>query len=185
MSNLFRSSWPELSDVEVIGPEAILQHHASLLSEATGGRLQGKVAKTSADDRIVFGMLAVAPTLGEKVKLFECLQQVADELLYPVLIVPPKPIPSFLKAKVAVKGKSPVVSGSTLRHAQNQLETYIGIPDREVSNPWLATDPNELADKLEDVMHSPEVKAQLLALLKKEDAAKAQDTESAVETKRL
>ena len=171
MSSVIRNSWPlEIANDEVVSPETIMRHQAQELESFTNGLLTGSIAKTTAQDRIVLALEVDAPVLETTVKLFECQYQSLCD--YPVLVVPPDPLPAYLRPRIIRKAK-PVVPGSL-----QMLRDAMGTPNEWIDNKWLASDPVEFADKIESVIRSPEVKSILLSLIARTQQRQEQSAET-------
>ena len=150
-----------------------MRHQAKELG-AVFGLLTGNIAKTTAQDRIVLALEVNAPVLETTVKLFEC--QYRSSCDYPVLVIPPDPLPAYLRPRILRKGKGVLGAVSGI---EQRMSDAAGTPDVWDNNKWLASDPGEFADKVETVIRSPEVKSILLSLIARSQQRQAAEARSA------
>jgi len=141
---------------DVPDPMELLEFQAERLKERTQGRLEVELPVTTSDDRHVIRFVAVVVSHDYRSTIFEVHYR--PGLLLPASFVPPEPFPAFLREKYTIPAMNSVISN--VMSASRVLNT-----PRTVQNPWVANTPVEFRDKLQELLSSQEVKAQLAALL--------------------
>ena len=162
MSTVIRDMWPEVVDTATVAlPGEILEYQAQRLEERTKGFLKANVLLAmAAEQEVLLSFELTAPTLDFSSILFKVRHR--SELEYPALIIPPEPLPSFLRSTIRVeKVKKGLLGSLNLAQPFDERVTV------EEPNPWLATSDTEFSDKIGEVLQSPEIMSVITNLLAK------------------
>ncbi len=168
MSTVIRDMWPAVVDTATAAiPSEILEYQAQRLEERTKGFLKANVLRTMASqEEVLLSFELTAPTLDFTSILFKVRHRAAAE--YPALIVPPEPLPSFLRPTITVEKvvKKGHVGGSVVR-ALAMAQPFDQVELVNEPNPWFATSEEEFSDKVGKVLHLPQVTSIITNLLTK------------------
>ncbi len=173
MSTFIRDMWPEVVDTATAAlPSEILEYQAQRLEERTKGFLKANVLRTMASsEEVLLSFELTAPTLDFTSILFKVRHRAAVE--YPALIVPPEPLPSFLRPtitveKVVKKGQPsryPLGVAQEMMRAMDQTLDQVELVNKP--NPWFATTDEEFSNKVGEVLRLPQVTSIITSLLTK------------------
>lgn len=171
MSTVIRDMWPAVVDTATAAiPSEILEYQAQRLEERTKGFLKANVLRTMASqEEVLLSFELTAPTLDFTSILFKVRHRAAAE--YPALIVPPEPLPSFLRPTIAVEKvvkKGTLPSGlATAMAMTHGFPTFDQVELVNEPNHWLATTETEFSDKVGEVLRLPQVTSIITNLLAK------------------
>lgn len=174
MSIAERDLWPgDIWSEDVISPEEILWHQATLLEKKTNGVLAAEVVRHKSEDRIVLGFEVIAGRVGVRVRLFEVQHRLDFE--YPAALVPPdEELPHYLRDRVYKPGLGEVLAHS----ATKAFSRILTEPGEWIENKWIASSPRDFTEKVQALLARPAVKAIVLSLLSRSKASEPGDAAS-------
>ena len=161
MNSQIRDLLPDEVDVSTTPlPAEILEFQAQRLEERTKGILNARVLRTTSESEIVLSFEVSAQALDFTSILFKVRHR--PELEYPALIVPPDPLPAFLRPTVTVTKVKKGPLGSA--YGSIAFDKYEETTEK---NHWLAVTDMEFLTKVGEVLRMPQIRSMFASLVSK------------------